>query len=83
MEKVLRKFELNLLQEMGYGIDLTRDAETNQKIEHDNNYKFDPERGFVSEDKITSVKLFSGKDIMKASAKVILKKRKQEIVQSL
>ena len=67
LEKVLRKFELNLLQEMGYGIDLTRDAETNQKIEHDNSYKFDPEIGFLSEDKITSVKLFSGKDIINFS----------------
>ena len=67
LEKILRIFELNLLQEMGYGIDLTKDADTNQRIEHDRNYKFDPERGFVSEENITSVKLFSGKDIINFS----------------
>ena len=33
LEQNLRNFELNLLQEMGYGIDLSRDAETNKQIE--------------------------------------------------
>ena len=51
LERVLRDFELNLLQEMGYGIDLTRDAETNRKIERGVSYKFNPDRGFSSEEK--------------------------------
>ena len=32
LEKLLRDFELSLLQEMGYGIDLSRDAQTNKII---------------------------------------------------
>ena len=67
LERVLRDFELNLLQEMGYGIDLTRDAETNRKIEIGVSYKFNPERGFSSEEKIPSEKLFAGEDIINFS----------------
>lgn len=67
LERVLRDFELNLLQEMGYGIDLTRDAETNRKIERGVSYKFNPDRGFSSEEKIPSEKLFAGEDIINFS----------------
>ena len=65
LEQNLRNFELNLLQEMGYGIDLSRDAETNHKIEKENIYNFFPDKGFaIDKGTVTSQKSFSGKDIL-------------------
>ena len=43
----LRDFEMTLLQEMGYGIDLIKDAETNENIQEDTSYRFDPNKGFT------------------------------------
>ena len=64
-EQNLRNFELNLLQEMGYGIDLSRDGETNKKIEKDYIYRFYPDKGFtIDKDKVASQKSFSGLDII-------------------
>ena len=40
LEKLLRDFELSLLQEMGYGIDLSRDAQTNKIIDKKKFYDF-------------------------------------------
>ena len=65
MEQNLRNFELNLLQEMGYGIDLSRDAETNKKIEKDCIYRFYPDKGFtIDKDKVASQKSLTGLDII-------------------
>ena len=65
LEQNLRNFELNLLQEMGYGIDLSRDAETNDKIEKESIYKFFPDKGFaIDKGTVTSQKSFFGKDII-------------------
>ena len=65
LQQNLRNFELNLLQEMGYGIDLSRDAETNKKIEKECIYKFYPDKGFaLDRGKEASKKSFSGLDII-------------------
>ena len=65
MEQNLRNFELNLLQEMGYGIDLSRDAGTNKKIEKDCIYRFYPDKGFtIDKDKVASQKSLTGLDII-------------------
>ena len=65
LEQNLRNFELNLLQEMGYGIDLSRDAETNKKIEEGFFYRFYPDKGFVIDKaNVVSQKSFSGLDII-------------------
>ena len=65
LEQNLRNFELNLLQEMGYGIDLSRDAETNKKIEEGFFYRFYPDKGFaIDKANIASQKSFSGLDII-------------------
>ena len=65
LEQNLRNFELNLLQEMGYGIDLSRDAETNKKIEEGFFYSFYPDKGFaIDKANIASQKSFSGLDII-------------------
>ena len=83
LERVLRDFELNLLQEMGYGIDLTRDAETNRKIERGVSYKFNPDRGFSSEEKIPSEKLFSGEDIINFSSGNFEKKATRDCAKTI
>ncbi|MEC7929264.1 MAG: DNA repair protein RecO [Pseudomonadota bacterium] len=65
LEENLRNFELNLLQEMGYGIDLSRDAETNKKIEEGFFYRFYPDKGFaIEKGNLNSEKSFSGLDII-------------------
>ena len=65
LEKSLRNFELNLLQEMGYGIDLTREAESNMRIDSDTRYRFDPDKGFssINEDDSTQIS-FLGQDVL-------------------
>lgn len=46
MEPVLRYFEIDLLEECGYGLDLWRDALSGAGIECSGQYLFHPERGF-------------------------------------
>ena len=65
LEMLLRDFEMTLLQEMGYGIDLIRDAETNENIQEETSYRFDPNKGFTmihagNQSKIS----FLGRDII-------------------
>ena len=65
LEKSLRNFELNLLQEMGYGIDLTREAESNMRIDSDTRYRFDPDKGFSSINENDSTQIsFLGQDVL-------------------
>ena len=65
LEKSLRNFELNLLQEMGYGVDLTREAESNMKIDSDTRYRFDPDKGFSSINENDSTQIsFLGQDVL-------------------
>ncbi len=44
-ERILRRFEKNLLSEIGYGATFDVDAETGAPIESDTSYVFQPERG--------------------------------------
>ena len=75
LEKILRNFELNLLQEMGYGIDLKRDSDSNKKINKDCEYLFDPTKGFtLNTANHASTKLFSGEDIINFGAGNLEKK---------
>ncbi|MDD9891256.1 MAG: DNA repair protein RecO [Gammaproteobacteria bacterium] len=46
MEVILRKFELNLLAELGYAINLEEDYLSQQPIAADSQYRFTPELGF-------------------------------------
>jgi len=48
MENVLRHFELNLLDQLGHGLNLTHDTETGQGIKVDQDYFYDIERGLVA-----------------------------------
>lgn len=67
IELQLRSFELILLQELGYGIDLESEALTGAPIDANSFYSFDPTLGFTNlgTDKNKSVvNTFSGKDIL-------------------
>jgi DNA repair protein RecO (recombination protein O) len=67
IELQLRSFELILLQELGYGIDLESEALTGKPIDADSFYNFDPTLGFTNlgadADK-PMTNSFSGQDIL-------------------
>ena len=68
-EVLLRSFELILLQELGYGIDLSFEPINGNKIITSEKYIFDPSLGFtkLKSDSINSKSVFSGKDIINFS----------------
>lgn len=43
----LRRFELQLLRELGYGIDFAREGDENTSVKTNAYYYFDPTRGFI------------------------------------
>lgn len=47
LDLVLRRFELHLLQELGYQLDLTRETDTGRPIAADRHYCYSPEQGLV------------------------------------
>ena len=47
LEPLLRDFELDLLQDLGYGVDFTIDMALNEPIRPDNDYRYQSELGFV------------------------------------
>ena len=69
-EVLLREFELVLLQELGYGIDLRFDSMTGKKIKSEQTYSFEPNLGFVQQaDNLEKNNdyVFSGQDIINLS----------------
>ena len=70
IEVLLRSFELILLQELGYGIDLSFESISGNKIKPKDKYMFDPSLGFnkVQTDSIKSNGIFLGKDILNFSS---------------
>ena len=60
IEKILRKFEFILLQELGYAISWTHDAQSQQPICKENFYTFNAEYGFIQ----TTTPNISGADIL-------------------
>tara|TARA_B100000401_G_scaffold280213_1_gene191367 strand:+ start:1865 stop:2593 length:729 start_codon:yes stop_codon:yes gene_type:complete len=69
VEVLLRSFELVLLQELGYGIDLYHESLTGSTIKAEYNYMFDPGLGFtiLETESIRSNNVFSGRDIINFS----------------
>lgn len=47
LEVILRRFELALLEELGYGIDLAYEAESGEALQPCGRYALDPERGLI------------------------------------
>ena len=70
IEVLLRTFELVLLQELGYGIDLSFESISGNRIKPNNNYMFDPSLGFtkLQTDSIKANGVFLGKDILNFSS---------------
>lgn len=61
----LRCFEKKLLHELGYGLPLTKEMDTNQIIHPKSYYRFVPERGFIRCEKDTARgDVFSGVSIL-------------------
>jgi len=70
IEVILRSFELVLLQELGYGIDLSFESINGNKIKPKDKYMFDPSLGFtkLQTESIKSKGVFLGKDILNFSS---------------
>jgi len=69
LEVTLRRFELRLLEILGYGLDYSRDVNSGDAIEPDRQYLLDCERGFCAvpsplSDDVTADRVFSGQDIL-------------------
>ncbi|NKB32057.1 MAG: DNA repair protein RecO [Pseudomonadales bacterium] len=68
MEIILRKFELGLLAELGYAINLDEDYLSHQPIDQDCYYRFTPDVGFelteISEDEGNNPRIFRGYDLI-------------------
>jgi len=70
LEVNLRLFEFILLKEIGYGVDLKNEANSEKKINKDFLYTFDPFSGFLPYSESTfnnDEKLYKGKDILNFS----------------
>ena len=64
----LRFFELNLLKEIGYGLDLKFEANSDNEIKEENRYAFDPIIGFqLLKDSSDKKNCYNGKDIINFS----------------
>ncbi len=84
LEKLLRDFELSLLQEMGYGIDLSRDAQTNKIIDKKKFYIFNPDRGFLETgEKFRNNSTFYGTDIINFSESNFEKKTTRDSAKTI
>ena len=70
VEVLLRSFELILLQELGYGIDLSFESISGNKIKPNDKYIFNPSLGFtkVQTESTQSKGVFLGKDILNFSS---------------
>ena len=71
LEIVLRSFEKLMLEELGYGLDFSRDAETGQRIEGGCRYSFEPSVGFVVQSRDAGVDdrlVISGDSLLSISA---------------
>lgn len=65
-QKSLRLFEMKLLEELGYGLQLQHDAASQKAFAADKHYRFHPEHGFElqEEDEGLNVLVFSGKSLL-------------------
>ena len=69
LDVILRRFELNLLEQLGYGLPLGVHGEHAQAIEHDKQYLFDDQQSVFFEELAgdankTLVNRFNGADLL-------------------
>lgn len=61
----LRAFESVLLEELGYGVDLARDAGSGRPLESDRYYQFEPGRGVIAvRDTDAAADAYCGRDVL-------------------
>ncbi|MDP6536706.1 MAG: DNA repair protein RecO [Gammaproteobacteria bacterium] len=68
IECVLRRFELNLLAELGYALNLEEDFRSHEAIEPDSHYRFIPDMGFEllpSDDANDNPRSFQGRHLVR------------------
>ena len=64
-EAVLRRFELELLQELGYSFALDAEADTGELLDGEGWYRLEPERGLVAcGGGVTEVQRYYGGDLL-------------------
>jgi DNA repair protein RecO (recombination protein O) len=61
VEPVLRHFELTVLEDLGYGIDFERDAETGEVIQAQAHYRFELQKGFT---RASSEESYPGRELI-------------------
>lgn len=61
---LLRRFEKDLLRELGYALVLDRDAQTGEQIDPERYYTYDPEKGPLLADGRDSDRAFSGRTLL-------------------
>jgi len=61
---VLRLFEKKLLDELGYGLPLKKEAKTREKIQPDCFYQYEHQHGFILCEKSNAQNIFSGVDLI-------------------
>jgi DNA repair protein RecO (recombination protein O) len=71
-EPILRAFELHLLKEMGYGLQLTHEAQTHDPIQADEIYQFQFNQGFIRclENESTTSQHFLGSHLLSIHQKI-------------
>jgi DNA repair protein RecO (recombination protein O) len=75
IEPVLRYFECELLQELGYGLNLTVDIETGKKVESNKMYYFEIEKGPVLEKSSDTNIPVSGETLLSLENSTLIEKR--------
>jgi DNA repair protein RecO (recombination protein O) len=73
----LRIFEKRLLQSLGYGVDLTREAETGRRIEPDQYYQFRPAQGLFPA-LATAPGVLAGRSLISLYAEQLTQRRELE-----
>ena len=64
-QAALRGFESVLLEELGYGVDLARDAGSGRPLESERYYQFEPGRGVIAVcDAESAADAYSGRDVL-------------------
>ncbi len=66
VDAVLRRFELNLLDELGYSIDLSVAGDTGEPVREDGWYGYEPDRGLVARRDLaeTAAPAYAGEDLL-------------------
>lgn len=69
IEPILRQFELGLLDELGYGLDLAHDSDTGELLASDRYYQLIPEQGLRAvSGNISSPYYFSGSQLLQVAS---------------